>query len=282
MTLEEKLQQIQLLSDGQVTDADARAGVGGVFSLTDPAKIDHLQRVAVEESRLGIPILFAYDTIHGYRTIFPIPLGAASSFDPAVATADATIGARETATVGIKQVYSPMVNLSHEPRWGRIAEGAGEDPYLGAVFAAAQGQGRPGQELLRARQGRDEPQAPGRLRPAGGRARLQHHRHVRAAPAQPLPAAVQGGDRRRRGHRDVLVQRHQRRAGLRQQPARDRDPEGGVGLRRLRRERLHGRGRAPRVPARGSPTRGRAATASRPTGPPPRRPRSTPGPTRRW
>ena len=137
MTLEEKLQQIQLLSDGQVTDADARAGVGGVFSLTDPAKIDHLQRVAVEESRLGIPILFAYDTIHGYRTIFPIPLGAASSFDPAVATADATIGARETATVGIKQVYSPMVNLSHEPRWGRIAEGAGEDPYLGAVFAAA-------------------------------------------------------------------------------------------------------------------------------------------------
>ncbi|MEZ0284260.1 MAG: beta-glucosidase BglX [Thermoleophilia bacterium] len=137
MTLEEKLQQIQLLSDGQVTDADARAGVGGVFSLTDPAKIDHLQRVAVEESRLGIPILFAYDTIHGYRTIFPIPLGAASSFDPAVATADATIGARETATVGIKQVYSPMVDLSHEPRWGRIAEGAGEDPYLGAVFAAA-------------------------------------------------------------------------------------------------------------------------------------------------
>ena len=137
MTLEEKLQQIQLLSDGQVTDADARAGVGGVFSLTDPAKIDHLQRVAVEESRLGIPILFAYDTIHGYRTIFPIPLGAASSFDPAGATADAAIGARETATVGIKQVYSPMVDLSHEPRWGRIAEGAGEDPYLGAVFAAA-------------------------------------------------------------------------------------------------------------------------------------------------
>src|SRR5690348_11562622 len=137
MTVDEKLQQLQLLSDGQITDADAKAGVGGVFSLTDPAKINHYQHVAVDQSRLHIPILFAYDTIHGYRTIFPIPLGAASSFDPSVATADDTIAARETATVGIKQIYSPMVDVSHEPRWGRIAEGAGEDPYLGSVFAAA-------------------------------------------------------------------------------------------------------------------------------------------------
>jgi beta-glucosidase len=137
MTVDEKLQQVQLLSDGQITDDDAKAGVGAVFSLTDPAKIDHFQHLAVEKSRLHIPILFAYDTIHGYRTIFPIPLGAASSFDPSVATADDTIAARETATVGIKQIYSPMVDLSHEPRWGRIAEGAGEDPYLGSVFAAA-------------------------------------------------------------------------------------------------------------------------------------------------
>ena len=76
---------MQLLSDGQITDADAKAGVGGVFSLADPAKINHFQHVAVEQSRLHIPILFAYDTIHGYRTIFPVPLGAASSFDPAVA-----------------------------------------------------------------------------------------------------------------------------------------------------------------------------------------------------
>ena len=75
MTLDEKLQQLQLLSDGQITDDEAKAGVGGVFSLTDPAKIDHFQHVAVEQSRLHIPILFAYDTIHGYRTIFPIPLG---------------------------------------------------------------------------------------------------------------------------------------------------------------------------------------------------------------
>lgn len=137
MTVKEKLQQVQLLSDGQVTDADAKAGVGGVFSLTDPAKINHLQHVAVQQSRLHIPILFAYDTIHGYRTIFPVPLGAASSFDPAVARRDAAIGARESATVGIKQVYSPMVDVSHEPRWGRIVEGNGEDPYLGSVMAAA-------------------------------------------------------------------------------------------------------------------------------------------------
>jgi beta-glucosidase len=146
MTTEEKLQQVQLLSDGQITDADAKAGVGGVFSLTDPAKINHYQHVAMEQSRLHIPILFAYDTIHGYRTIFPAPLGAASSFDPSVGRTDASIGARESATVGIKQVYSPMVDVSHDPRWGRIVEGNGEDPFLGAKFAAARVHGAQGSD----------------------------------------------------------------------------------------------------------------------------------------
>lgn len=144
MTTKEKLQQVQLLSDGQITDADAAAGVGGVFSLTDPALIDHYQHVAVEQSRLHIPILFAYDTIHGYRTIFPVPLASASSFDPNVAKVDAATGARESATVGVKQVYGPMVDVSHEPRWGRIVEGSGEDPYLGSVFAAARVKGSQG------------------------------------------------------------------------------------------------------------------------------------------
>ena len=144
MTLDEKLQQIQLLSDGQITDADARAGVGGVFSLTDPDKINHFQHVAVEQSRLHIPILFAYDTIHGYRTVFPIPLGAASSFDPSVAQTDHRIGAFESAAVGLKQIYSPMVDVSHEPRWGRISEGNGEDPYLGSAMAAARVHGAQG------------------------------------------------------------------------------------------------------------------------------------------
>ena len=108
--------------------------------------LDHYQHVAVEESRLHIPILFAYDTIHGYRTIFPVPLGAASSFDPNVAQTDAEIGARESATVGIKQIYSPMVDVSHEPRWGRIVEGGGEDPYLNSVFGVARVKGAQGDD----------------------------------------------------------------------------------------------------------------------------------------
>ena len=146
MTTEEKLQQVQLLSDGQITDADAKAGVGGVFSLVDPVKINRFQKLAVEQSRLGIPILFAYDTIHGFRTIFPIPLATGSSFDPSVAADDHRIGARESAAVGLKQIYSPMVDVSHDPRWGRISEAAGEDPYLNSVMAAAR---------VKAAQGRD-------------------------------------------------------------------------------------------------------------------------------
>ncbi len=273
MTTKEKLQQLQLLSDGQITDADAKAGVGSVFSLTDPAKINHYQHVAVEQSRLHIPILFAYDTIHGYRTIFPVPLAAASSFDPGVARTDATIGARESATVGIKQVYSPMVDVSHEPRWGRIVEGNGEDPYLGSVMGAARVKGDQGTRLQRPGQGRLERQALRRVRPARGRPRLQHHRHVRAAAAQPLPAPVQGRDRRRCRHGDVLVQRAQRRPRLRQQAHRDRHPQEGVGIRRLHRERLHRGRRDPGLPAASTPTAGRAATA------PPRTVR-TPRPTR--
>src|ERR1700730_12131093 len=147
MTLEEKLQHRQLLADWQATDAEARAGVGGVFSLTDPVKINHLQQVAVNESRLHIPILFAFDTIHGYRTIFPIPLGEASSFDPTVARIDASTGADESAHNGIKQVFAPMIDVSHDPRWGRVAEGAGEHPFLGSAFAVARVQGSQGPDM---------------------------------------------------------------------------------------------------------------------------------------
>jgi beta-glucosidase len=144
MTVDEKLQQVQLLPDFLVTDDDARKGVGSVLSLTDPVKINQLQHVAVEQSRLHIPILFAFDTIHGFRTIFPIPLAAASSFDPDVAATDHAFGARESAAVGLKQIYSPMVDVSHEPRWGRISEGGGEDPYLNSVLAAARVRGAQG------------------------------------------------------------------------------------------------------------------------------------------
>jgi beta-glucosidase len=146
MTLEEKLWQIQLLPDFLVTEDGVRNGLGGVLSVTDPARIRQLQRIAVEESRLKIPILFAFDTIHGFRTVFPIPLGAGASFDPQVAFDDHTYGARESAAVGLKQTYAPMIDVSHEPRWGRIAEAAGEDPYLNAVLGAAR---------VKAIQGRD-------------------------------------------------------------------------------------------------------------------------------
>ncbi len=136
MTLEEKLEQIQLLPDFLVTDEEVRKGLGSVLSVTDPQRIRELQEIAVEESRLGIPLLFAFDTIHGFRTIFPIPLGTGASFDPQMAFDDHKYGARESAAVGLKQTYAPMIDVSHEPRWGRIAEAAGEDPYLNSVFAA--------------------------------------------------------------------------------------------------------------------------------------------------
>ena len=146
MTLEEKLNQLTLLSDGQINPTEARKPVGSVFSLTDPVLINQYQREAVENSRLHIPILFAFDTIHGFRTIFPIPLATASSFDPSIAQTDHRIGAFESAAVGLKQIYSPMLDLSHEPRWGRISEASGEDPYLNSVMGAARVKGAQGND----------------------------------------------------------------------------------------------------------------------------------------
>jgi beta-glucosidase len=148
MTLREKLNQLTLLSDGQMKEhpEEARKPVGAVFSETDPVLINKYQHDAVENSRLHIPILFAFDTIHGFRTVFPIPLGTASSFDPNIAMTDHRIGAFESAAVGLKQIYSPMVDLSHEPRWGRISEASGEDPYLNSVMAAARVKGAQGRD----------------------------------------------------------------------------------------------------------------------------------------
>ena len=174
--------------------------------------INKYQHDAVEHSRLHIPILFAFDTIHGFRTIFPIPLGTASSFDPSVAQTDHRIGAFESAAVGLKQIYSPMVDVSHEPRWGRISEAAGEDPYLNSVMAAARVKGAQGSDYS----------APDKVvtsvkhfvaygQPEAGRDYNTTDMSLTAA-VELLPAAVQGRRRRRRGHRHVLVQRAQRRA----------------------------------------------------------------------
>ncbi|HET9739820.1 MAG TPA: beta-glucosidase BglX [Solirubrobacteraceae bacterium] len=144
MTLDEKLQQIALLPDFKASDDEVRRGLGSILSITDPAIIREKQRIAVEESRLGIPLLFAFDTIHGFRTVFPIPLGTGASFDPKMAAADARYGARESTAVGLKQTYAPMIDVSHEPRWGRISEAAGEDPYLNSVMGAARVKGTQG------------------------------------------------------------------------------------------------------------------------------------------
>ncbi len=140
MTLDEKLGQLQqqVPQPPGVLEAQAAQGkLGAVLDLVGAANINALQHVAVEQSRLHIPLLFGLDTIHGYRTIFPIPLAEASSFDPSIGRTDASVGADESAHNGIKQVFAPMIDVSHEPRWGRVAEGAGEDPVLGSAFAVA-------------------------------------------------------------------------------------------------------------------------------------------------
>ena len=146
MTLEEKLGQLNLLSvNGRASPEQmqlVRAGkLGGLFNVIGAENTTPVQRIAVTESRLKIPLLFGLDVIHGYRAIFPIPLGEASSFDPDAAEATARAAGQEAAAFGINWTYAPMVDIARDPRWGRIAEGSGEDPYLGSVMAAARVRG---------------------------------------------------------------------------------------------------------------------------------------------
>ncbi|HZJ46737.1 MAG TPA: glycoside hydrolase family 3 N-terminal domain-containing protein, partial [Pyrinomonadaceae bacterium] len=145
MTLEEKLGQLQQLDgEGNGTFRPehlelARKGLlGSTLNVRGAKQVNQLQHVAVDESRLKIPILFGFDVIHGYRTIFPIPLAQASSWDPAAAERASSIAAKETYATGLRWTFAPMVDIARDPRWGRITEGAGEDPYLGSAFARAQ------------------------------------------------------------------------------------------------------------------------------------------------
>lgn len=157
MTLEEKLGQLnQPPGLGNDTGPQAmaggedqiRSGEIGTFLGTQGAELTcRLQRIAVEESRLGIPLMFGYDVIHGYRTIFPVPLGESASFDPVEVENAARVAAWEAAGYGIHWTYAPMVDVARDPRWGRIVEGAGEDPYLGSVLAAARVRGFQGKQL---------------------------------------------------------------------------------------------------------------------------------------
>ena len=157
MTVEEKIGQLNLPAAGDITTGQAKSSniaknieqgmVGGLFNLKGVAKIRDVQKLAVENSRLGIPLLFGMDVIHGYETIFPIPLGLSCTWDMTAIEQSARIAAVEASADGISWTFSPMVDISRDPRWGRVSEGNGEDPFLGGAIAKAMVLGYQGNNL---------------------------------------------------------------------------------------------------------------------------------------
>ena len=154
MTIEEKLGQLNLPTSGDITTGQANSSdvgkkieegkVGGLFNIKTVEKIREVQKIAIEKSRLKIPLLFGMDVIHGYQTTFPIPLALSCTWDMDLIKRSAQIAAKEASADGINWTFSPMVDIARDPRWGRIAEGSGEDPYLGSQIAAAMVQGYQG------------------------------------------------------------------------------------------------------------------------------------------
>ncbi len=159
MTLEEKIGQLNLPGSGDIVTGQAKSSdiglkiregkVGGLFNIKSVAKIRDVQKVAVEESRLKIPLIFGMDVIHGYETVFPIPLGLSATWDMSLVERSARIAAIEASADGINWTFSPMVDISRDPRWGRTAEGAGEDAYLGSRIAEAMVKGYQGSDLTK-------------------------------------------------------------------------------------------------------------------------------------
>ena len=157
MTLEEKIGQMNLPVTGEIVTGQAKSSnvaerikngeVGGLFNLKGVENIREVQRIAVEESRLGIPLIFGMDVIHGYETIFPIPLGLSCSWDMEAIERSARIAAVEASSDGICWTFSPMVDISRDARWGRVSEGSGEDPFLGCAIAKAMVKGYQGDEI---------------------------------------------------------------------------------------------------------------------------------------
>lgn len=157
MTVDEKIGQLNLVTAGEVTtgttastgvEAKIAAGqIGGIFSMTTPKKIRAAQELAVNNTRLKIPMIFGLDVIHGYKTTFPIPLGLSATWDMPLIEKTARIAAQEATADGINWTFSPMVDISRDARWGRISEGSGEDPYLGSQIAAAMVKGYQGDDL---------------------------------------------------------------------------------------------------------------------------------------
>jgi len=159
MTVEEKLGQLNLPGAGDITTGQASSSdiaqkiaegkVGGLFNIKTVAKIRDVQKIAIEKSRLKIPLIFGMDVIHGYQTVFPIPLGLSCSWDMPLIERSARIAAIEASADGINWTFSPMVDISRDARWGRASEGSGEDPYLGAEIAKAMVRGYQGDDLAR-------------------------------------------------------------------------------------------------------------------------------------
>ena len=155
MTVEEKVGQLNessgivmpALATEKPDDLIAKGGVGSILWQMDVKEINRLQRIAVEKSRLHIPIIFGFDVIHGYRTVFPVPLAMASSWDPSVEEQAQHLAAEDARAAGIQWTFTPMVDIARDARWGRIVEGAGEDPYLGSAMARAQVRGFQGEKL---------------------------------------------------------------------------------------------------------------------------------------
>ncbi|MFA6541923.1 MAG: glycoside hydrolase family 3 N-terminal domain-containing protein, partial [Bacteroidota bacterium] len=159
MTVEEKLGQLNQIGGTWYSDKSDRLNeeqtqmlregkIGSFLGITGNKETGRIQHIAVDETRLKIPVLFGADIIHGYRTIFPIPLAEASSWNPRLVEESAHIAALEGSAAGVHWTYAPMVDIARDPRWGRIAEGSGEDPYLGSVMAAARVRGFQGKSLL--------------------------------------------------------------------------------------------------------------------------------------
>jgi beta-glucosidase len=215
LTLEEKLGQLaQYRGRGTPTgpavpeggEAEIRSGrVGSFLGVHGAAYTREMQRIAVEDSRAKIPLLFAHDVIHGFRTLFPVSLAEAASWDTAAVRRAARIAGIEAAVAGLHWTFAPMVDIARDARWGRIVEGAGEDPYLGSAMAVARVRGFQGNDL------RDsltilDGEALRRIRRGGGGTRLQHDGHVGAHAARDLPATVQGSSGCGRRVRDGRVQ----------------------------------------------------------------------------
>ena len=149
MTLAEKIGQMNQVSAGgdvsRYAESLRNGQVGSILNEVDPARINEFQRITVEESRLGIPLLVGRDVIHGFHTVFPIPLGLAATFDPELVEEGARVAAAEAVAQGIRWTFSPMLDIARDPRWGRMAEGSGEDPWLDARMGEAMVRGYQGE-----------------------------------------------------------------------------------------------------------------------------------------